>query len=76
MSLPFPNVKNGDVPDVSLIMADLNYLLTLIGSGGATIAEGLFSARPESPTSAQFYYATDQKQMYFYSLATMEWTAK
>lgn len=74
MPLPYPDIKNGDTPDVELLMANLEYLLTLIGSGGVAIAEGTLAARPESPAVPQFYYAKDEKQMYYYSVVNGEWT--
>lgn len=75
--MPLPNdIQNGHVPDADKVMENFEYLLTLIGGGGVAINEGLFSARPESPVVPQFFYATDQKQMWFYSVLDGEWSPR
>ena len=60
MALP-NTISNGDVPDATLLMANFNWL-----AAGKGVASGTYADKG-IPADYQLYYATDLKQLLFYT---------
>ena len=65
--MAFTNIKNGDIPDANVLMANFNYLLSLIGASQIIMKDTAFNiSQAATGTVCFFGWDINNKMLYFY----------